>query len=351
MGGENYRSRGLTHLRCAYKEAEILNCDVMLQSSPKTEAELVSTRDNPAPQGATVDHTMTADGAKLRHAYWKPIQGSRKGTIIILQGRSEFIEKYFETVEDLRKLGFGVLTFDWRGQGGSSRLLRDPSKGHVENFNQYLVDLETILTDVALPDCKPPFFILGHSTGSLVALLAGPALTNRVQRMVLSSPLLELTGIPIRQSWLKPISGLFTLVGLGRLSVGRKKKWAPSRPFAGNKLTSDEKRFTRNKGVLHERPGLGIGPPTVSWLFAACRTMAQVCQPGYSSAILIPTLLVVAGSDKVVSPSAVEVFGRKMRSGSFQTISGSKHEILQERDVFRQQMLAVIEAFIPGQQS
>ena len=62
----------------------------------------------------------TPDGVNLRFARWTPPPG-RKGTVVVLQGRTESIEKYFETVRDLRARGFAVATFDWRGQGLSDR--------------------------------------------------------------------------------------------------------------------------------------------------------------------------------------------------------------------------------------
>ena len=44
--------------------------------------------------------------------------------MVLLQGRAEFIEKYGETVGDLRARGFAVYALDWRGQGHSGRVLR-----------------------------------------------------------------------------------------------------------------------------------------------------------------------------------------------------------------------------------
>ena len=76
--------------------------------------------------------------------------------------------------------------------------------------------------------------------------------------------------------------------------------------------------------------------------------MARVNSPGYSNAIAVPTMLISAGNDSIVSPTAVELFGRQMRSGAFLTISGSKHEILTERDIYREQFLAAFDAFVPG---
>ena len=53
-------------------------------------------------------------------------------------------------------------------------------------------DLDQFFEEVVLPDCRGPFYVLAHSTGSLVALLAAPAMVNRVRRMVLVAPLLAL---------------------------------------------------------------------------------------------------------------------------------------------------------------
>src|SRR5215813_15158089 len=83
---------------------------------------LVSIPANPVPDGATVGTVKTSDGALLRFARFDPPAG-RKGTLVVLQGRAEFIEKYFEVVHDARKRGFAVAMVDWRGQGLSERAL------------------------------------------------------------------------------------------------------------------------------------------------------------------------------------------------------------------------------------
>lgn len=321
----------------------------MLTNSPNSTDALIGTPENPVPDGAIVGVLEAPDGASIRYARWETSVRPSKGTVLLLHGRSEYVEKYFETVEDLRMRGFGVLTFDWRGQGGSSRLLRDAQKGHIEHFNQYLTDLETVLTDVVLPDCKAPFYVVGHSTGGLIALIAAPALKNRVRRMMLISPLLELNNLPVKQALLQRALGFLTFMGLGRSYLMGHRTTLEKRKFEGNKLTSDPNRYQRNKDILLKDEALAISSPTIAWLFAACRAMARVNVAGYSNAIAIPTLLVAAGSDAVVSPAATEAFGRKMRSGSFLTISGAKHELLQERDIYREQVLAAFDAFIPGE--
>ncbi len=77
---------------------------------------LVSIPANPVPDDVVTGMLKTRDGVSLRFARWAPPPG-RKGTVCLFQGRAEFIEKYFETVRDLRARGFAVATLDWRGQG------------------------------------------------------------------------------------------------------------------------------------------------------------------------------------------------------------------------------------------
>src|SRR5439155_15225652 len=118
---------------------------------------LVSIPANPAPDGAVLAMLKTPDGVTLRTARWAPPPG-RRGTVCIFQGRTEFIEKYFETVRDLRERGFAVATLDWRGQGLSQRRLRDSRKGHIRSFDEYDIDMATFVQEIVLHDCPPPFY-------------------------------------------------------------------------------------------------------------------------------------------------------------------------------------------------
>ena len=92
-----------------------------------TAPRLVRHENNPVSEAflthARLRNLVMADGTLLRTAYWSapgPHKPSR-GTVLLLAGFSEFIEKYYETASDLHALGFAVIAFDWRGQGLSSR--------------------------------------------------------------------------------------------------------------------------------------------------------------------------------------------------------------------------------------
>src|SRR5256885_4307122 len=105
---------------------------------------LVSIPGNPVPDDVVTGEITTPDGVELRFARWdSPASG--KGTVCVFTGRSEFIEKYFETVRDLRKRGFTVAVMDWRGGGGSSRRMPEPPQGRVGSFSDFVTGLAPCL--------------------------------------------------------------------------------------------------------------------------------------------------------------------------------------------------------------
>ena len=162
---------------------------------------LVSIPANPVPEDVVTGTIKTPDGAELRFARWAP-PPNRKGTVCVFQGRAEFIEKYYETVRDLRARGFAVAMIDWRGQGHSARRLRDPRKGYVRDFADYETDVETFVRSVVMPDCPPPFYALAHSMGGAVMLRVAYSQKRWFDRIVLSAPMIDLpgrtTGLPSR---------------------------------------------------------------------------------------------------------------------------------------------------------
>ena len=86
------------------------------------------------------DVLTTPDGARLRWAAWPEPEGRVRGTVLILNGRSEFIEKYRETAGELIARGFRVFGFDWRGQGLSSRTPTGDETGHYDSFDPLVQD-------------------------------------------------------------------------------------------------------------------------------------------------------------------------------------------------------------------
>src|ERR1700759_1419848 len=118
-----------------------------------------------------------AVGASLRAARFPAAPDvAPQGVCVLLNGQTEFIEKYFEVIDELRGRGFAVATMDWRGQGGSGRMTEDSRKSFVGDFSEYDEDLDTLMNWVVTPMLaageKP--VALAHSMGAhnLLRLLA-----------------------------------------------------------------------------------------------------------------------------------------------------------------------------------
>jgi len=308
---------------------------------------LVSIPANPVPDHVVSGAIKTPDGVSLRFARWDPPPG-RRGTVVVLQGRAEFIEKYYETVRDLRARGFAVATFDWRGQGMSDRALADRHKGYVRNFSEYSTDLDAVMEQVVLPDCPPPIFALGHSMGGAIVIRACRGGSRWFERVVLSAPMIALPPGPLTRV-AGPLARIMRLIGRGGgyVPTGDAAAYG-SQNFIGNVLTSDPVRYARNAAVLEQAPELGLGAPTIAWADAAMRLMKQFAVPSYAGSIRQPILMVAAGRDEVVSTPAIETFGMNLLAGRHLILAGSKHEILQEQDHYRGQFWAAFDAFVPG---
>jgi len=308
---------------------------------------LLSIPANPVPEGALAGTIAAADGTALRFARWAAPAGGR-GTVCVFSGRGEFIEKYFETVRDLRQRGYAVAIIDWRGQGHSARRLNNPLKGHVGNFSEYQLDVAAFVKQVVLPDCPPPYFALAHSMGGAIMLRAAHAGIEIFERFVLCAPMLDLPG-PRASLPMRALMRMLRAAGMGeRFIPGGNVDLIKSTGFAGNPLTSDPARYARNAAIVEADPTLGIASPTVAWLDAAFAAMGEFRSPGFAEGIRQPVLMLAAGDDTIVSAPAIAAFAAHLPAGSHRLIAGAKHEILQEDDRFRAQLWASFDAFMSG---
>lgn len=310
---------------------------------------LVSLAINPVPSGAMVRAFEGYDGLKLRSALWEPTRGPARGTVCIVQGRAEFIEKYFEVIADLRRRGFAVATFDLRGQGGSERMLSNPRKGHVMAFTEYDRDLAIFIDDVVKPVLPGPLIGLGHSLGGNILLRNAQDEESPFARMVLLAPMVAIhnsmigVSLPVARAY----ANIACLSGFAGTYVrGGGDELDDFKNFETNRLTADHVRWARNKAIIDAAPELALGSPTVGWLRAALRSTAMLSRPDYPKYVCVPMILFAAGADKVVSSQAIEDFAVDLKFGAHILMPGSRHEILQETDAVRQRFWAAFDAYM-----
>jgi lysophospholipase len=311
---------------------------------------LYATPDNPIPAKSWVGDVLSNDGVQLRAARWKPVgktaSHTHRGTVFVVQGRGECIEFYFETIQQLRKRGFHVVSFDFRGQGGSQRLLADSRKGHVRDFDDYTKDVQAVYDEVIKPHTPSPCFALAHSTGAAVLLRMAHEGRLPFRRIVLVTPNIQIQSIG-GKAWSSHLVRLMLTCGMGTSYVpGGGATSSFSRPFEGNVLTSDAKRYARNGDILDKHPHLALGDPTIAWLGASLRCGKDFEDPAYIRAIRVPTLIVAGAEGKVVSTRAIERFASFLPAGHMVTIPGALHSLLAENDVIREAFWRAFDTFL-----
>ncbi|MBL4871481.1 MAG: alpha/beta fold hydrolase, partial [Robiginitomaculum sp.] len=240
---------------------------------------------------------------KLRVMYAAAGRAEARGSVIFQPGRTEFIEKYFETIDDLTRRGFSVLILDPRGQGLSSRLLADPMKSYVGDFEDYCDDL-AFITTAFKSELPRPHILMGHSMGGTIGLQT--VLTGRLNpaACVFTAPMLEF----------QDLDTSLNLIVRGLSWLGFKERNLPFQaqrsglpvPFRTNKLTSDPNRYQLWATYFENHKRLRVGAPTFGWISAALKSMKFVNDN--AKHLNIPTLIVSCGADPIVTPKSNHAF-------------------------------------------
>lgn len=286
-------------------------------------------------------------GVVLRACFWPaPAAAPARGTVFLIQGRTEYLEKYFETARDLLARGFSVLSWDWRGQGGSSRPLPDALLGHVDDFADFTGDLGAMVQTAENRKYPRPYVILAHSMGGAIALLYLHDNPGKIDKAVLSAPMIRVRTKPFSPRVAQGIAAMGARLGLARSAVPTGMTKHPAEEmFEEQAVTSDYARFVRNVTVLGAERSLGLARPTYGWLAAAYRAMAKLDEPDYCSLIQTPILIVSAGQDQIVDPQADVDLRRRLPRCQRVIIHEAQHEILQENDDVRARFFEAFDAF------
>ena len=287
----------------------------------------------------------TPDGFDLRCALARPVETPR-GTLVILPGRGDYIERHYETVEQLLKRRFAVAIFDWRGQGLSQRYSRNRLKGHVRSFADYETDLQTVMRDLVLPDMPAPYYAFAISMGGHI-LLKASFRHLWFERGMLISPMVDLPPHP-RRALLERLARGGAWLGLSRafFPVLPRRLMKPE-DFARNALTSDRKRFLREARFLQDYPEVGIAMcPTFGWLRAALNsidelraTVAAGGEPRW------PLYALAAARDALVDAEALRRLVRQVGNIDATFLHKARHEITIERNENQALMWRAFDSF------
>jgi lysophospholipase len=310
--------------------------------------QLFPTEQNPAPAGAKVGAVTTADGLSIRTARWRQSTRQAVGTVVLLPGHAEFIEKYFAVIQRLRRRGLHVIAMDWRGQGGSERQLADPRKAHVDDFDLFALDLDAVLSAELDTRCPRPHVALAHSMGAAALLLAMDRGERRFDRAVLSAPLIDVVGL--RHPWLARFAaGALDFLALGTAYIpGGGATVKCTRPFEDNRVTANRARYREVAEMVAAAPHLGVGDPTIRWVDAMFRAMARFRERDFGRRLETPSLMLLGGRDRLCDSLAAEALSLRLRGCRAVWVPEGEHEMMFDTAAVQERFWAAFDAFVPG---
>jgi len=283
------------------------------------------------PEGAEAWWLRTDDGVRIRLGLWRH-EGAR-GTVLLFPGRTEYVEKYGRAAREFAARGYDLLAVDWRGQGLADRLIADELSGHVHFFDDYQHDVRAVLDAAQKLELPKPWYLLGHSMGGCIGLRA---LYNHapVAGAIFSAPMwgIRLTDLVRPLAW---------SLGWGSRRLGMDHFYAPgtqsnpyvlSEPFAANKLTCDEDMYQYMIDQTRARPALGLGGPSLRWLYEAlseCRKLGRMPSPE------MPCITFLGTDEDIVDPVSVHDRMKRWPDGTLKLLEGARHEVMMESPTTR----------------
>jgi lysophospholipase len=287
---------------------------------------------------------ILVEGMRVRVAHGSPASGMARGTVVILTGRAEFIEKYEETFGDLLGAGFAVAAFDWRGQGGSERFPGLAGRGHVTRMEDYLVDFAAVLDHLEHLRLPRPWLMLGHSLGGHVGLRHLAADPGRFAGAVLSAPMFGINLRPLPRPVATALCRLVVGMGAGsRYAPGQRDFDLRRLAYERNRLTTCPERFADLQRRVEATPELAIGGVTYHWLAASLRSIELIHGPGFPESVRLPILVCQAGDERLVCNGSIAAIARRLPQGRLLVFPEARHELMREREPIRRRF---IEAFL-----
>ena len=296
------------------------------------------------PPGFVWGHFTTGDGAVLRWGHL-PVPAARAECVMV-GGFGEFIEKQFETVRDLAARGIAVWCLDWRGQGGSTRPRRLPTRPRARNFNRDADDLAAFAA-ARLPG-RLPRLLVAHSMGGAIALLCLKRHPRTFAAAVLSSPMVGLRTGKVPPTLIRCITGPARAAGLGACFIPGARKWRPDRLPSPEKsrVTADAERCRLRHAWFSADPKLRLDEATYGWVDSALGLVARISKPKFLTAIRTPILLGRPEREVVVSPAAQRRAASLLPNCTLVELRESKHDPFLERDPIRDYWLSCLDRFI-----
>lgn len=251
-----------------------------------------------------------------------------RATLVLTHGIAEHSEAYHEAALELVPRGWDIYAHDLRGHGRS-----EGKRGFIDDFHRFSRDLDSFigyLRAEPLKNSRLPLVVVGHSMGGLITLryLIDQGTRAPAVAAVLSSPAL---GISMPVPAVKELAAKLLNSFLPQITLPN------DIPY--HELTHVKERWSRypSDPLRHDKIS---APMYFGMLDAFAKVHAE------AGAIELPTLIVAAGDERIVSRPAIEEFFPLLGAKKKKLIiyENSFHEVM--NDVEREKVFNDIDAYL-----
>ena len=316
------------------EEFNLSNCE----SAPYIELD-----DYKAPKGINSYFVKMNDGIKLRVCHWIKKGRETKGTILLQQGHNEFIEKYYETIQEFQDRGYSVIAFDWRGQGLSERTISFTERAFIKSFKRHDQDLKYIIENVINKYFQKPIIGIGHSMGGCLILSAFHDHPEIFKKGILSAPMLGFKN----EKFLKAASSFMNIFRKETdYLFGSKPNMGKETPFDENDLTSDPIRYERIIKLVRKHPNIRLWGVTNAFAKAVNERLKVIRRKNWAEEINLNILIINNKNDRVVDANKIKDMKKRLNNSQIIEFNETEHEIFMEKDKSRKILWNKLDEFL-----
>ena len=285
------------------------------------------------------------DGKNIRYGHAEP-KGDKKGTVIITTGYADFIESYYETINDYLDRGYAVWMMDWAGHGGSDKKRTDDQKAQL--IEHHVRDLHQFRHDIVRVDADQPVILSTHSVGGQVGLHYLARHQDDFSLAIMAAPLVDLGIKGMSRSILKGVFRAAVDMGMGNvvLKEARKSITRDAAAQRRKKLKGNAPRMDLHRTFLFMKEQIRAEDPTLGLVDSLFRAMEEINEEKTLRSIKTPVLLGIASEDDVVDNDAVRRAVGLLPHARLVEINGASHNLWHEQPSLRDHWWKTVDDFV-----
>ncbi|MCB9062917.1 MAG: alpha/beta fold hydrolase [Halobacteriovoraceae bacterium] len=253
---------------------------------------------------------------------------------VVLPGRAESKERYYELAYDLKDQPTDILVIDHLGQGLSQRYVEDIQKGHITDFDKYTSSIRELLSHY---QNYQSYELIGHSMGAFLGFKLLLEKPHFFSEAVLFAPMFDIQTDPYSKWQARAIAKALVYTGVGSFyAPGRGPYLRPSEYHSG--MRGSIKRLKNYDDYLENFPMLKIGGPTARWVYESIKSMDSFLERDLET-IETPITIFRSLADETVKVPIQKEVCERVQKCQLIDIERSGHNLLQEKDELRDQAM------------